>query len=66
MGLKDYLADRPTVAFLAITLVALYYMFRKYDAAQDAHLQTLTKIAPLAEKLARVISKVKKNGRGPR
>jgi len=58
--LKDYLADRPETAFLALTLVALFYMFRKYDKAREAHLVTLSSIAPLADKLCYIISKVKK------
>ena len=59
-SLKNYLADRPTVAFLALSLLALWYMFRKYDKAQAAHLATLSQIAPLADKLCHVIGKVKK------
>lgn len=59
-SLKNYLADRPTVAFLALSLLALWYMFRKYDKAQAAHLATLLEIAPLADKLCYVISKIKK------
>ena len=62
---KDYLADRPETAFLALSLVAVYYLFRKYDKAQAAHMKTLSLIAPLADKLARIIDKVKKNGGKP-
>jgi len=61
---KEYLADRPETAFLALTLVALFYMFRKYDQAQQNHLATLSRIAPLADRLARVIDKVKKKKNG--
>lgn len=61
---KDYLADRPETAFLALALIAVYYLFRKYDKAQIAHLKTLAQIAPLADKLCYVISKVKKKNGG--
>lgn len=60
---KNYLADRPTVAFLALALTALWYMFRKYDKAQAAHLATLSQIAPLADKLCHVINRIRKKGK---
>lgn len=60
VALKDYLSDRPETAFLAITLVSLFYLFRKYERAQSDHIETLMKVAPLADQLCRVISKIRK------
>ena len=58
--LKNYLADRPEVAFLALTVVGIVYLFKKYDKAKDQHLTTLSKVAPLADKLCMVIGNVKR------
>ncbi len=62
--LKDYLADRPETAFLALTLVALFYMFRKYDKAQNARIEMVGELAPLTDKLCRAVEHIGKlNGR---
>lgn len=58
-GMKNFLSDRPLFAILALLIVSLAYLFRKYDRAQQAHLETLSKIAPLVEKLVRVVNKAK-------
>jgi hypothetical protein len=58
---KEYLGDRPETAIAALALLAVWYLFRKYDKAQLAHMATLSKVAPLAEKLCAVIDKLKKN-----
>lgn len=60
IALKDYLSDRPETAFLAITLLSLFYLFQKYERAQAAHIETLSKVAPLAEQLCRVIARIRR------
>lgn len=57
-ALKEYLADRPEIAFLALTLVALAFMFRKYDRARGEHIKVVSQLAPLADKLCRVIEQI--------
>ncbi len=62
--LKDYLADRPEAAFLALTLVALFYMFRKYDQSQLARIEMTQVLAPLTAKLCRAVEHIGRlNGR---
>ncbi|HUW47347.1 MAG TPA: hypothetical protein VMW36_01215 [Patescibacteria group bacterium] len=56
VSLKDYLADRPETAFLALTLCALFYMFKKYDASVKAQIKMAFTLAPLVEKLVVMVS----------
>lgn len=64
--LKDFLADRPEWAFLAIALLSLAFVFRLFLKAKndhlkekDAHLATALKIVPLAEKLLAIVDAAK-------
>ena len=57
--LKDYLADRPETAFLAISLFVCAYLFRKYDRARDRHIEILETIVPLAENLRKMITRIR-------
>jgi len=55
-SLKNFLADRPTVAFLALSLATNALLFRLYVREKDAHLATVLEWLPLAEKLTRMLA----------
>ncbi len=55
---KDYLADRPETAFLAISLFVCVFLFRKYDKARDRHIEILETIVPLAENLRKMVGRI--------
>lgn len=54
--LKDFLEDRPSWAFLALSLSCNGYLFRKLEKARAAHMNTVTKWLPMVEQLARVVN----------
>lgn len=56
VSFKDYLADRPETAFLALSLMAIVYLHRGWMAARDAHQATLERWLPVAEKLSTMVS----------
>lgn len=58
VAFKNYLADRPEFAFLALSLVAVFVLFRMYVKARDSHVETLRTIIPLTEKLCRLIGRI--------
>lgn len=53
--LKDFLADRPEWAFLAISLTVNAYLFRLLLKAKDAHFATVERWLPVAERLASLV-----------
>ena len=55
---KDYLADRPTVAFLALALVALVVLFRKLERARLEQVAMVKQLVPLTDKLCRLIERI--------
>jgi len=55
---KDYLADRPTVAFLAIALFSIVVLFRKLERAQQEKVAMVRQLAPLTDKLCRLIERI--------
>ena len=56
--LKDFVWDRPFASFFVMAIAALVYMFRKYDRAQNARVEMVQELAPLADKLCRVIERL--------
>lgn len=62
--LKKFLADQPTVAFLAISLGVNAVLFRLYVKEKDAHLSTVLEWLPLAEKLTNIFATVANKARG--
>lgn len=54
--LKNYLADRPETAMLAMCVVTIVYLHRGWMSERDAHMQTYVRWMPLAEKMAAMIS----------
>lgn len=58
--MKAFLADRPEWAFLAITLLVCYQLFRSLMNEKDAHLETVKQIVPLADKLVVMLERATK------
>lgn len=56
--LKDYLSDRPEVAFLSLALFAVVVLFRMYVKERDRHVATLKELVPLADKLCRLVGRI--------
>lgn len=58
VAFKDYLTDRPETAILALSLLANFYLFRKYDQAKVEQVKMVELLAPLTDKLCRMIERV--------
>ena len=58
ISLKNFLADRPEFAFLALSLATNALLFRMYVKEKDDHLATVLEWLPLAEKLTAMLSAV--------
>lgn len=54
--LKDFLADRPAWAFLALSLVTNGYLFILLQRAQAERLEDMRKWLPVASKLGDLVS----------
>ena len=63
-SLKNFLAEKPEYAFLALAIVAIVILFRKLDKSNLAHLKTLAQVAPLADRLCYLVTKLKKRNGG--
>jgi hypothetical protein len=55
-SLKNFLADRPEFAFLALSLGTNVVLFKLYVREKDAHLATVLEWLPLAEKLTNILA----------
>ena len=70
-GLKNFLADRPDTAFLAISLFVNAFLFKAYAKARDEHTKSLESLLPLAASLSEMLkaaaakSKLKARGYPP-
>ena len=56
VSLKNYLADRPEFAFLALSLMTNVYLHRGWMAARDAHQAALERWLPVAERMNAMIA----------
>ncbi len=65
-ALKEFLADRTTFAFLAVSLATNAVLFRLYVKEKDAHLATVLAWLPLADKLVHMLSAVAERARNKR
>ena len=55
--LKAFLGDQPVLAFLALSLATNAVLFRLLLREKAEHLETVKQLAPLADKLAGIISR---------
>ena len=62
--MKDFLADRPEWAFLAISLFVNAVLFRMYVKARNAHFQTIERWLPVAEQLTVMLKHAATKARG--
>ena len=53
--LKDFLADRPEWAFLAISMFVNALLFKMYVAARNAHFATVERWLPVTEQLTEML-----------
>lgn len=54
--LKDFLADRPTYAFLTCSIAVNIYLFRCLMREKDAHFKTIERWLPVADSLTKMLS----------
>ena len=63
---KNFLADRPEWAFLAISMFLNSWLLRKLLAAKDAHFATVERWLKTTEQLAQFMSKAATKSKSPR
>lgn len=59
-SLVQALSNHPSTALLAISLLALAYMYKEQREREKAHLDTAMQIAPLATKLTDAIGSLER------
>lgn len=56
ISLKEFLATRPEIAFLALSLSTNAYLFRIYVKARDEHFATVITWLPVADRMMNLVS----------